>query len=58
MVAHGSRGNSPTAWLLSRIMFDVVPLRIIPTIIVSTMYVSKERKKMLFLMCIFSERIG
>ncbi|KAF7359175.1 Abc transporter [Mycena sanguinolenta] len=27
---------SPTAWLLSRLIFDVVPLRIIPTIIVST----------------------
>ncbi|KAJ7684484.1 hypothetical protein DFH06DRAFT_1073176 [Mycena polygramma] len=27
---------SPTAWLLSRLLFDVVPLRIIPTIIVST----------------------
>ncbi|EIW85570.1 hypothetical protein CONPUDRAFT_118487 [Coniophora puteana RWD-64-598 SS2] len=26
---------SPTAWLLSRFLFDVVPLRIIPTIIVS-----------------------
>ncbi|KAJ3891331.1 hypothetical protein GG344DRAFT_77017 [Lentinula edodes] len=27
---------SPTAWLLSRFFFDVVPLRIVPTIIVST----------------------
>ncbi|KAJ6620338.1 ABC transporter [Mycena sp. CBHHK59/15] len=27
---------SPAAWLLSRLLFDVVPLRIIPTIIVST----------------------
>ncbi|KAF9023043.1 hypothetical protein BDZ89DRAFT_1093146 [Hymenopellis radicata] len=27
---------SPTTWLLSRFLFDVVPLRIIPTIIVST----------------------
>ncbi|KAI0062057.1 hypothetical protein BV25DRAFT_1825918 [Artomyces pyxidatus] len=27
---------SPTAWLLSRFIFDVVPLRVIPTIIVST----------------------
>ncbi|KAJ3994693.1 hypothetical protein F5050DRAFT_432283 [Lentinula boryana] len=27
---------SPTAWLLSRFLFDVVPLRIVPTIIVST----------------------
>ncbi|KAL5533512.1 hypothetical protein ACEPAF_5288 [Sanghuangporus sanghuang] len=27
---------SPTAWLLSRVFFDVVPLRLIPTIIVST----------------------
>ncbi|KAF7298507.1 ABC transporter protein [Mycena kentingensis (nom. inval.)] len=27
---------SPTAWLLSRVFFDVLPLRIIPTIIVST----------------------
>ncbi|KAJ6606274.1 hypothetical protein DFH09DRAFT_1119732 [Mycena vulgaris] len=27
---------SPTAWLLSRLLFDVLPLRIIPTIIVST----------------------
>ena len=25
---------SPQAWLLSRIMFDVIPLRLIPTIIV------------------------
>jgi len=30
---------SPTAWLLSRFFFDVIPLRIIPTIVVSTMYV-------------------
>ena len=29
--------GSPTAWLLSRFIFDVIPLRIIPTIIVSTM---------------------
>ncbi|KIJ63345.1 hypothetical protein HYDPIDRAFT_41184 [Hydnomerulius pinastri MD-312] len=28
---------SPTAWLLSRFFFDVIPLRILPTIIVSTM---------------------
>lgn len=28
---------SPAAWLLSRFVFDVLPLRIIPTIIVSTM---------------------
>ncbi|KAF5367669.1 hypothetical protein D9757_010971 [Collybiopsis confluens] len=27
---------SPTAWLLSRFLFDVVPIRIVPTIIVST----------------------
>ncbi|KAF8579482.1 hypothetical protein K439DRAFT_1654569 [Ramaria rubella] len=27
---------SPTAWLLSRIVFDMIPLRIIPTIIVSS----------------------
>ncbi|KAG2139030.1 hypothetical protein DEU56DRAFT_801366 [Suillus clintonianus] len=27
---------SPTAWLLSRLIFDVIPLRIIPTIIVCT----------------------
>ncbi|KAF8061676.1 hypothetical protein FPV67DRAFT_1509891 [Lyophyllum atratum] len=27
---------SPTSWLLSRFFFDVIPLRIIPTIIVST----------------------
>ncbi|KAI0713620.1 ABC transporter [Earliella scabrosa] len=27
---------SPTAWLLSRFVFDVLPLRIVPTIIVST----------------------
>ncbi|KZS98849.1 ABC transporter [Sistotremastrum niveocremeum HHB9708] len=27
---------SPTAWLLSRLIFDVIPLRLIPTIIVST----------------------
>ncbi|KAF8655801.1 hypothetical protein AX16_002887 [Volvariella volvacea WC 439] len=28
---------SPTAWLMSRFFFDVIPLRIIPTLIVSTM---------------------
>ncbi|KAF8638787.1 hypothetical protein AX17_001846 [Amanita inopinata Kibby_2008] len=27
---------SPTAWLLSRFLFDVIPLRILPTVIVST----------------------
>ncbi|GBE82781.1 Probable ATP-dependent [Sparassis crispa] len=27
---------SPTAWLLSRVIFDVLPLRVIPTIIVGT----------------------
>ncbi|PFH53584.1 hypothetical protein AMATHDRAFT_79061 [Amanita thiersii Skay4041] len=27
---------SPTSWLLSRFLFDVIPLRIVPTIIVST----------------------
>lgn len=27
---------SPTAWLLSRILFDVIPLRVLPTIVVST----------------------
>ncbi|KAG8217094.1 hypothetical protein J3R82DRAFT_5121 [Butyriboletus roseoflavus] len=27
---------SPTAWLLSRFFFDVIPIRILPTIIVST----------------------
>ncbi|EPQ58693.1 hypothetical protein GLOTRDRAFT_115012 [Gloeophyllum trabeum ATCC 11539] len=27
---------SPTAWLLSRFLFDVVPLRLVPTIIVSS----------------------
>ncbi|PBK92073.1 hypothetical protein ARMGADRAFT_967383 [Armillaria gallica] len=27
---------SPTTWLLSRFLFDVVPLRVIPTIVVST----------------------
>ena len=27
---------SPIAWLLSRFLFDVIPLRLIPTIIVST----------------------
>ncbi|KAJ7771519.1 hypothetical protein B0H16DRAFT_1364094 [Mycena metata] len=27
---------SPTAWLLTRLLFDVLPLRIIPTIIVAT----------------------
>ncbi|KAF8894767.1 ABC transporter [Infundibulicybe gibba] len=30
------RYYSPTTWLLSRFIFDVLPLRIIPTIIVST----------------------
>ena len=30
--------DSPTAWLATRILFDVVPLRLLPTIIVSTMY--------------------
>jgi hypothetical protein len=28
---------SPTAWLLSRFIFDVIPLRLIPNIIVATM---------------------
>ncbi|KAG9036166.1 hypothetical protein FRB95_009740 [Tulasnella sp. JGI-2019a] len=32
----GGRYYSPTAWLLSRIIFDVIPLRLIPTVIVST----------------------
>ncbi|KAG7453130.1 ABC transporter [Guyanagaster necrorhizus] len=27
---------SPTTWLLSRFLFDVIPLRVIPTIVVST----------------------
>lgn len=27
---------SPTAWLLSRFFFDVIPLRVVPTLIVST----------------------
>ncbi|KAH8832894.1 ABC transporter [Flagelloscypha sp. PMI_526] len=27
---------SPTSWLLSRVIFDVLPLRIVPTILVST----------------------
>jgi len=27
---------SPTAWLLVRLIFDVIPLRVIPTIVVST----------------------
>jgi hypothetical protein len=31
---------SPTSWLLSRFFFDMIPLRLIPTIIVSTVYVS------------------
>ncbi|KAF9265883.1 hypothetical protein L218DRAFT_997259 [Marasmius fiardii PR-910] len=31
-----SQYYSPTAWLLSRFIFDVIPLRIVPTIIVST----------------------
>ncbi|TDL20128.1 hypothetical protein BD410DRAFT_829832 [Rickenella mellea] len=30
------RYYSPSAWLLSRLMFDVIPLRLIPTIIVAT----------------------
>ncbi|KAH6919115.1 ABC transporter [Coprinopsis sp. MPI-PUGE-AT-0042] len=30
---------SPTAWLLSRFFFDMIPLRLIPTIVVSTMWV-------------------
>ncbi len=29
---------SPTTWLLSRFFFDVIPLRVIPTIVVSTTY--------------------
>ena len=29
--------SSPTAWLLVRFVFDVVPLRILPTMIVATM---------------------
>ncbi|KAH9978480.1 hypothetical protein BJV74DRAFT_780591, partial [Russula compacta] len=28
---------SPTAWLFVRLLFDVIPLRVIPTIVVSTM---------------------
>jgi hypothetical protein len=28
--------NSPLAWLLSRVLFDLIPLRLIPTIIVTT----------------------
>jgi hypothetical protein len=28
--------SSPNAWLLSRVLFDIVPLRLIPIIIVST----------------------
>lgn len=31
-----ARYYSPTAWLLSRFIFDVVPLRVIPTIVVAT----------------------
>lgn len=31
--------NSPTAWLFSRFIYDVIPLRIIPTIVVATMSV-------------------
>ena len=27
---------SPTSWLLSRFLFDMIPLRLIPTIIVSS----------------------
>ncbi|KAG8985416.1 hypothetical protein FRB90_004720, partial [Tulasnella sp. 427] len=30
------RYYSPSAWLLARVLFDVIPLRIIPTIVVST----------------------
>jgi len=30
----------PSVWLLSRLVFDVIPLRIVPTIVVSTMYVN------------------
>jgi hypothetical protein len=29
-------GYRPLAWLLSRALFDIIPLRIIPTILVST----------------------
>lgn len=39
---------SPTAWLLSRAVFDIIPLRIIPTIIVATMCVS------LYALCFFA----
>ena len=31
------RLRSPTAWLLVRFIFDVVPLRIVPSIVVCTM---------------------
>lgn len=33
---------SPTAWLFVRVLFDIIPLRVIPTIIVSTMYVPRS----------------
>jgi len=32
----GASYYSPTAWLMARLIFDVVPLRLIPTIVVST----------------------
>ena len=35
-VLHPHVPDRPLAWLLSRIMFDLIPLRLIPTIIVST----------------------
>ncbi|KAJ7891204.1 hypothetical protein B0H14DRAFT_3081531 [Mycena olivaceomarginata] len=36
LIAFSSLSALPTAWLLSRLLFDVIPLRIIPTILVST----------------------
>ena len=33
---------SPTAWLFIRVVFDIIPLRVIPTIIVGTMLVLRS----------------
>lgn len=40
--------TSPSAWLLSRLLFDVIPLRILPTIIVSTMFVHMTHRTLTY----------
>jgi len=33
-MAYSAHANRPPVWLLSRVLFDLIPLRLIPTIIV------------------------